>query len=50
MKKLLIKWFGAIWFCKMFHSRHGISPHYYYCNTCKLMTIKTPYSLDTSPR
>jgi len=36
VKKLLIKMFGAIWYCQMFHTAHGTKDHKWFCNKCNL--------------
>lgn len=38
MKKILIKFFGKIWYCRMFHSQHtdGDNNRNWYCDKCNL--------------
>lgn len=36
MKKILVKLFGAEWYCRNFHSAIGTPDNKWYCDKCKL--------------
>lgn len=49
MKKLLIKYFGEVWYCRMFHTAYGISVDKWHCSKCNLTYAKRLSDNDTGP-
>lgn len=42
MKRLLIRFFGAVWFCSMFHTAYGTPDKKWHCKKCKLTYDRRP--------
>ena len=51
MKKCLIKWFGPLWFCRMFHTTYTdhANTSNWYCDKCNLSYEKKLSDNDTGP-
>jgi len=49
MKKLLVKWFGNLWYCRNFHSALGTIDNKWHCDKCNLTYDKRVSDDDLGP-
>lgn len=49
MKKLLVKWFGGVWYCRSFHSALGTKDNKWHCDKCNLTYDKRVSDDDLGP-